>query len=274
MRQILQGVQRLSAREVALSVQGVRWVWNLRARSSALSVQGVRWVWNLRAHARSAAGLDSASTVVKDALGAMECGGSGICEHGRQRAMQGVRWECKECGGGSQSASTVVYALTARSAVGLESASTVVYALGARSAVGLKSAGEQHGRLRKECGGGSFCECKECGGGSICEHGRASSAVVHQSASTVVGAIGARSAAGLKSASTVVSALSARSAGGLKSASTVVYAHIARIAGCINLRARSSLCLQGVRWCINLRAQSCTLSVQGVRRGINLRARS
>ena len=63
----VQGVQRLSAWEVAPlvqgvwwginlrarssahSVQGVRWVCNLRARSSAPSVQGVRWVWNLRA---------------------------------------------------------------------------------------------------------------------------------------------------------------------------------------------------------------------------------
>ena len=35
-RSQLQGVQRLSARSSAPSVQGVRWVWNLRARSSAL----------------------------------------------------------------------------------------------------------------------------------------------------------------------------------------------------------------------------------------------
>ena len=46
----VQGVQRLSARSSsALSLQGVRWVWNLRARPSSLSMQGVRWVWNLRA---------------------------------------------------------------------------------------------------------------------------------------------------------------------------------------------------------------------------------
>jgi hypothetical protein len=32
----VQGVQRLSARSSALSVQGVRWVTNMRARSSAL----------------------------------------------------------------------------------------------------------------------------------------------------------------------------------------------------------------------------------------------
>jgi hypothetical protein len=45
----VQGVQRLSARSSALSVQGVRRVRNLRARSSAQRVQGVRWVCNLRA---------------------------------------------------------------------------------------------------------------------------------------------------------------------------------------------------------------------------------
>ena len=102
-----------------------------------------------------------------------------------------------------------------------------------------------HGRWRircKECGGSAICEhgrqrykCKECGGASICEHGRvrsnARSAVGHQSASTVVGALmqgvrwgdhlRARSSAlsvqGVRwvtSASTVVSALSARSAVG------------------------------------------------------------
>ena len=45
----MQGVQRLSAREVAPLLQGVRWGLNLRARSCTLSVQGVRWVSNLRA---------------------------------------------------------------------------------------------------------------------------------------------------------------------------------------------------------------------------------
>ena len=45
----VQGVQRLSARSCALSVQGVRWGINLRARSSALYMQGVRWCMNLRA---------------------------------------------------------------------------------------------------------------------------------------------------------------------------------------------------------------------------------
>ena len=34
----------LSAREEALSVQGVRWCVNLRARSCTLLLQGVRWV--------------------------------------------------------------------------------------------------------------------------------------------------------------------------------------------------------------------------------------
>ena len=73
--------------------------------------------------------------------------------------------------------------------MGHQSASTVVSALSARSAVGA----------------------------SICEHGRlrysARSAVGHQYASTVVSALVARSAVGQQSASTVVSAISARSAG-------------------------------------------------------------
>ena len=70
-----------------------------------------------------------------------------------------------------QSASTVVCALSARSAVGLQSASTVVGALSARSAV------------------------------------------VHQYANTVVSVIIARSAVVHQSASTVVYAIHARSAG-------------------------------------------------------------
>ena len=161
----MQGVQRLSAREEALSVQGVRRCMNLRARSSALKsgarsavglksastvvsalyVQGVRWVSNLRARSPSVVGLESASTVV-GALGAR----SAAREHGRRRS--------------------VVH----------QSASTVVSALRARSAVGLRIC--EHGRERstcKECGGCSICEhgrersrCKDCGGGSICEHSR------------------------------------------------------------------------------------------------------
>merc|ERR1719272_339941 len=48
-----------------------------------------------------------------------DCGGSGVCEHGRQRSS------CKECGGGGIC---------------------------------------EHGRQRSQC--------KECGGSGICEHGR------------------------------------------------------------------------------------------------------
>ena len=43
----LQGVQRLSARSLALLLQGVRRGINLRARSSASCMQGVRWGINL-----------------------------------------------------------------------------------------------------------------------------------------------------------------------------------------------------------------------------------
>ena len=146
---------------------------------------------------------------------------------------------------GHKYASTVVCALSARSAVGVQSASTVVErsitckecravkAAGQAELLGDVDAAEQgvkrkrasptkgpcahgvkyrsvqgvqacpHGRVRyqcKECGGSQICEhgrlrsiCKECGGASICEHGRvrshARSAVGHQSASTVVSAL-------------------------------------------------------------------------------------
>ena len=79
-RSNVQGVQCLSARSSAPSMQGVRWVTNMRARSS--SAVG----------ARSAVGLQSVSTVV-GALMCKECGGASICEHGRMRS------QCKECGG-------------------------------------------------------------------------------------------------------------------------------------------------------------------------------
>ena len=89
---------------------------------------------------------------------------------------------------GYQSASTVVSALTARSAVGDQSASTVVSALSARNAVGQESASTVVGTID------------------------ARSAVGHKSASTVVCALCARSAVGDQSASTVVGAVTARSA--------------------------------------------------------------
>ena len=138
----------------------------------------------------------------------------GPCEHGvkTRSNVQGVqclsarssRRQCKECGGAVQSASTVVCALIARSAVGHQSASTVVSAYSARSAVGLnlraRSSALQVQGVRW----------------------------VQESASTVVYANSARSAAGHQSASTVVCALSARSAVGHQSASTVVSATTAR----------------------------------------------
>ena len=114
-------------------------------------------------------------------------------------SVQGVRWVL-------QSASTVVSALGAKSAVGHKYASTVVYAIDARSAVGHHSASTVVS---------AYC---------------ARSAVGHKYASTVVYAIDARSAVGQESVSTVVSALSARSAVGLQSASTVVGALSARSA--------------------------------------------
>ena len=114
--------------------------------------------------ARSAVGHDMRAR--SSALSCKECGGASICEHGRRRS------KCKECGGSSIC---------------------------------------EHGRQRsqcKECGGSSICEhgrrrckCKECGGASICEHGRERSQCKEcggsQSASTVVGALNARSAVGI-----------------------------------------------------------------------------
>ena len=98
-------------------------------------------------------------------------------------SVQGVRW-------GSESASTVVSALSARSAVVHQSASTVVCALSARSAVGHQSASTVVSALS------------------------ARSAVGHKSASTVVCALSARSAVGDQSASTVVSARKCKECGG------------------------------------------------------------
>ena len=98
-------------------------------------------------YARSAAGLESASTIVY----ALMQGGSGgsICEHGRERryckseglksASTVVSAHCKECGG-LQFASTVVCALGARSAVGAQSASTVGQLMLQGLAAGLASA--------------------------------------------------------------------------------------------------------------------------------------
>ena len=83
----------------------------------------------VRSHARSAVGCNLRAR--SSALYARVRGA--YCEHGRERRR------CKECGG-SEYASTVVSALSARSAVGHQSASTVVCALSARSAVGDQSA--------------------------------------------------------------------------------------------------------------------------------------
>ena len=161
------------------TVQGVRWVRNMRARScsarsarSAVGHQSASTVvgalnarsavgHNMRARssalmdARSAVGHQSASTVVS-ALSARSAVGASICEHGRRRS------KCKECGGASicEHGRLALYVQGVR--WGMQSASTVVSALSARSAVGRSIC--EHGRMRSIC--------KECGGGSICEHGR------------------------------------------------------------------------------------------------------
>ena len=78
----------------------------------------------------------------------LRCGGSGICEHGRQRSRR------KECGGSG------------------------ICEHGRRRSICTESGGSglcEHGRRRSictECGGSGICEhgrersrCKECGGG-------------------------------------------------------------------------------------------------------------
>jgi hypothetical protein len=94
----LQGVQCLSARSLALSVQGVRWGINLRARSCAISVQGVRWCINLRARSytlslqgvRWGCNLRARSSAL-----CMQGVRWGINLRARSSApyMQGVRWD-------------------------------------------------------------------------------------------------------------------------------------------------------------------------------------
>ena len=132
-----------------------------------------------------------------------ECGGKGICEHGRRRS------QCKECGG----ASNLRARSSALSMQGVrwvsESASTVVYALSARSAVGHRIC--EHGRHRSYC--------KECGGASICEHGRRRTHVqgvrwVINLRARSFSALSARSAVGDRSASTVVGAHVCKECGG------------------------------------------------------------
>ena len=103
--------------EASLEVQGVQ---RLSARSSALSVQGVRWA-SICEHGRQRSKCK-------------ECGGKGICEHGRQRS------QCKECGG-SSICEHGRQRSDARSAVGHQSASTVVSALvqGVRWGINLRA---------------------------------------------------------------------------------------------------------------------------------------
>ena len=171
----LQGVQRLSARSLAalgarsavvqgsastvvcaVSVQGVRWgiksastvvqrsqckecggACNLRARIVyALKCKECRWCEGHRPRHESSA-----------ALKCKECGGSQSCEHGR------VRSECKECGGASICEHGRQRS-KCKECGGKDYASTVVSALSARSAV--VSSICEHGRQRSKC--------KECGG--------------------------------------------------------------------------------------------------------------
>ena len=199
----------------------------------------------------------------------------GPCEHGvkyrsqckvQRLSARERRSECRRSAAGHQSASTVVYALSARSG-GLESASTVV-TLPVQGVRWGSSASTVVGALRARRRGGQFehgrqrSQCKKCGGSGtawstvVCAIA-AREAVGLESASTVVyanskecGGLNLRAqsytpharSGGAQSASTVVYALSARSAVGHKSASTVVYALHARSAvGAQILRRREGL---------------------------------
>ena len=80
-----------------------------------------------------------------------------------------------------------------------------------------------------------------------------------RSVSTVVGALGARSAVGLKSASTIVYALSARSAVGAQSASTVVGA----------LNARSAAGAQSANTVVSALGARCAMGAQSANTTVN-----
>ena len=211
----------MSTAEAEIELQGVQ---RLSARSSAPSVQGVRWVWTSE-HGRQR-------------YSCKECGGSGICEHGRQR------YSCKECGGSGIREHGRIRC-KCKECGGSKSASTVVYALSARGGV---SAFCEHGRERSKC--------KECGGSGICEHGRQRSSCKEWWVSN----LRARSSApqckecgGSGSAARCV-ALSARNAVVHHSASTVV-ALSAECGGsgiCQHGRVRSH-CKEW--WGLNLRAR-------------------
>uniref|UniRef100_A0A0G4HB66 CR-type domain-containing protein n=1 Tax=Chromera velia CCMP2878 TaxID=1169474 RepID=A0A0G4HB66_9ALVE len=102
-----------------------------------------------------------------------ECGGSGICEHGR------VRYRCKECGGGSicEHGRVRYWCKECGGGCICEHGRARYYC---KDCDGKGVC--EHGRLKrdcKECGGSALCKhskrrtlCKECGGKSICEHGR------------------------------------------------------------------------------------------------------
>ena len=118
-------------REHGRPVQGVRGREHLRAREAAKPVQGVRGLGHLRAREASQG----------------ECGGSSICEHGRDRS------KCKESAGALRSASTGGSEPSARSA-----------GAGTSARGGSKAS-------TSTCNGRVRSQCKECGGSQICEHG-------------------------------------------------------------------------------------------------------
>ncbi len=84
-----------------------------------------------------------------------ECGGVGICAHGRRKQI------CRECGG-----------------VGICVHGRERHTCRECGGVGICAHGRRRHRC-KDCGGSSICahgrrryRCKECGGSSICAHGR------------------------------------------------------------------------------------------------------
>ena len=115
--------------------------------------------------ARSAVGLESASTVVY-AITCKECGGSqASCEH-----VQGVRW-----GVNLRARSSARLLQGVRWVSNLRARSSAPYVQGVRRGLNLRARCKRS--ECKECGGGSFCEhsrvrytCKECS--QICAHGR------------------------------------------------------------------------------------------------------
>ena len=160
-----------------------------------------------------------------------KCKVCSACPHGRRRyRVQGVRWGINLRARSSALSS-------ARSAVGQESASTVVSAISARSAVGQAIC--EHGRLRSKC--------KECGGACILR--ARSSALSVQGVRWGVNLRARSSALLMQGVRWVTICEHGRRRSQCKECG----------GSCILRARSSALSVQGVRWVRNMRARSSAL---------------